>query len=132
MLLHRKLALNSYSIDTKPITKEIIEQAKDILIVRRDTHIDSLLDKLNEQRVSQIMDAIISGELVTQKFVSDDIQYCKDLGLLSCTSASFEIANPIYKQIIPAVLASKFQEAITQRYQMLCTQRWFFRYGKTP
>ena len=28
---------------TRPITKEVIEQAKDILIARRDTHIDSLL-----------------------------------------------------------------------------------------
>ena len=96
------------------ITKEVNDEAKDVLIMRRDTHIDSLLDKLNEQRVSQIMDAIISGELVTQNFVSDDIQYCKDLGLLSSTAPSFEIANPIYKQIIPAVLASKFQETITR------------------
>ena len=99
---------------TKPITREIIEQAKDILIVRRDTHIDSLIEKLNEPRVSLIMDAIISGEPVTQEYTSDDVQYCKDLGLLSSTATSFEIANPIYKQIIPAVLASKFQEAITR------------------
>ena len=99
---------------TKPITTEIIERAKDILIVRRDTHIDSLMDKLSESRVWPIMDAIISGEPVTQEYTSDDIQYCKDLGLLSSTAASFEIANPIYKQIIPAVLASKFQEAITR------------------
>ena len=99
---------------TQPITTEIIERAKDILIVRRDTHIDSLIDKLNEPRVSLIMDAIISGEPVTQEYTSDDIQYCKDLGLLSSTAESFKIANPIYKQIIPAVLASKVQEAITR------------------
>ena len=98
----------------QPITKEIIEQAKDILILRRDTHIDSLIDKLNEERVSQLIDAILSGEAVTQNFSVDDIQYCRDLGILSGTAATLEIANPIYKQIIPAVLASKFQPLITQ------------------
>ena len=64
--------------------------------------------------MSQIMDAIISGEPVSQEFAADDIQYCKDLGLLSSTAPSLEIANPIYKQIIPAVLASKFQQTITR------------------
>ena len=76
--------------------------------------IDSLLDKLNENRVSQVIDAIIGGDVNQQKFTSDDIQYCKDLGILSATAPSFEIANPIYKQIIPAVLASKFQQQITK------------------
>lgn len=38
---------------SQPITRELIEKAKDVLIARRDTHIDSLLDKLNEERVSQ-------------------------------------------------------------------------------
>lgn len=37
---------------SQPITKEIIERAKDALIKRRDTHIDSLFDKLSEDRVS--------------------------------------------------------------------------------
>ena len=79
--------------------------------MRRDTHIDSLMDKLNEPRVSPIIDAVISGGTV-QEFSDDDIQYCKDLGLLSTTDQTLEIANPIYKQIIPAALSTKFQRAI--------------------
>ncbi len=96
---------------TQPITEEIINQAKDVLILRRDTHIDSLMDKLNEPRISNIIDAVISGGTV-QEFRDDDVQYCKDLGLLSTTDQTLEIANPIYKQIIPAALCTKFQRAI--------------------
>lgn len=99
----------------QPITGEIIERAKDILILRRDTHIDSLIDKLNEPRVARVFDAIMGGDL--HGFKKDDVQYCKDLGLLSSIAPSLEIANPLYKQIIPAVLASEFQEriALTER-----------------
>ena len=96
---------------TQPITEEIINRAKDVLVLRRDTHIDSLMDKLNEPRVSPIIDAVISGGAI-QEFNNDDIQYCKDLGLLSTADQTLEIANPIYKQIIPAALSTKFQRAI--------------------
>ncbi len=99
---------------SKAITKEIIEDAKDILIKRKDTHIDSLLDKLNESRVAAVIDAIISGAVTSQQFTADDVQYCNDLGLLSSTAQNYQIANPIYQQIIPAVLASKFQESIAK------------------
>lgn len=98
---------------SQPITEAIIELAKDVLALRRDTHIDSLMDKLNEARISPIIDAIMSGGGEYLDFTKDDVQYCKDLGLLSATAPSLEIANPIYKQIIPAVFASKFQETIT-------------------
>ena len=98
---------------SKAITKEIIERAKDTIILRRDTHIDSLLDKLNEPRVAAVIDSIISGSVTTQQFSKDDELYCIDLGILSSTADTLEIANPIYKQIIPAVLASKFQHRIT-------------------
>jgi hypothetical protein len=97
---------------TRPITVEIINQAKDTLILRRDTHIGSLLEKLKEPRVCSVIDAMISGGSI-QGLSNDDIQYCKDLGLLSTTDQMPEIANPIYKQIIPAILASEFQERIT-------------------
>src|SRR5436190_12177134 len=46
---------------SKIITKEIIEQAKETLILRRDTHIDVLVDRLAEPRVRNIIDAIIAG-----------------------------------------------------------------------
>ncbi|MFM7191706.1 MAG: ATP-binding protein, partial [Microcystaceae cyanobacterium] len=39
---------------TQPITREIIDQAKEILIQRQDTHLDSLAERLREERVKTI------------------------------------------------------------------------------
>ncbi len=91
------------------ITKEVIERAKDQLILRMDTHINALIDKLYEPRVSTIIDAIISGS--DQLFFNpDDIQYVRDLGLIK--ENSWEIANPIYQQVIPRALTHVMQELI--------------------
>jgi len=95
---------------TIPINKEIIERSKRHLILRRDTHIDSLIDKLNEERVIPIMDAIISSESPFEAFKMDDVQYLRDLGLIA--PDSFAIANPIYMEIIPRELTRTTQERI--------------------
>jgi len=92
------------------ITKQDIEQAKNQLIFRRDTHIDSLVDKLSEPRVIPIIDAILSGEEAARNFPPDDVQYLRDLGLVA--QNSFCIANPIYKEIIPRELTWVTQGAI--------------------
>lgn len=99
---------------SQEITKTDIEQAKELLIARRDTHIDSLVDKLNEPRVKGVIDAIISGSVTKPTFLDDDIQYTTDLGLISATMGNLAIANPIYQEITPAVLATKFQKSIVE------------------
>lgn len=94
----------------KPISKEVIEHAKEQLIARRDTHFQSLIDRLREPRVRDIIDAIISGAEPTS-FNPDNIEYVRDLGLLK--EKSWEIANPIYQQIIPRELTYVLQDLIS-------------------
>jgi hypothetical protein len=98
---------------TQEITAAIIEKAKNQLILRQDTHIDSLLDKLNEKRVLGIIDAIISGKSEISTFNSDDVQYVYDLGLIK--KDGFEIANPIYQEIIPRALTSILQKMVPDK-----------------
>ncbi|MBM3198361.1 MAG: ATP-binding protein [Chlamydiae bacterium] len=95
-----------------PITKEILEQAKEALIKRCDTHIDALLDRLQEPRVRDIIDALLSGGGEDQEFPPDDLQYVQDLGLIA--SQGLVIANPIYQEVIPRALASAKQRSIVQ------------------
>ena len=64
-----------------PITREHILQAKEILIARQDTHLDSLAEKLREQRVKNIIEPILSGQVLGDT-PADDRQYLIDLGLL--------------------------------------------------
>ena len=89
-----------------PITVDLVNQAKEILIKRQDTHLDSLAERLREDRVRVIIQPILSGqELVNMP--EDDLRFVLDLGLCSQDSrGGIQIANPIYREIIPKVLAS--------------------------
>ncbi|MEB3272250.1 MAG: AAA-like domain-containing protein [Prochlorothrix sp.] len=87
------------------ITLEIVEQAKEILIQRQDTHLDSLAERLNEPRVQLIIEPMLSGqELPNPPW--DDIQYLLDLGLCTQTQRGLEIANPIYREVLPRCLSA--------------------------
>ena len=86
-----------------PITVELINQAKEILIKRQDTHLDSLAERLREDRVRAIIQPILAGSELTD-VPQDDIRYVLDLGL--CTNQhGLQIANPIYQEVLPRVLA---------------------------
>ena len=85
------------------ITVELINQAKEILIKRQDTHLDSLAERLREDRVRAIIQPILAGLELTD-VPQDDIRYVLDLGL--CTNQhGLQIANPIYQEVLPRVLA---------------------------
>lgn len=98
------------------ITREILFKAKNQLILRRDTHLDSLVEKLKEKRVKRIVQAIINGENLLYDILVDDIAYVRDLGIVS-QSSPLEFANPIYAEIIPRVMASPIQESIPKEIQ---------------
>jgi hypothetical protein len=63
------------------ITAKHIHQAKEILIARQDTHLDSLAKRLREPRVKAIIEPILAG-LALGDTPDDDRQYLVDLGLL--------------------------------------------------
>src|SRR6185295_11568901 len=95
-----------------PVEATHIEQAKEILIERRDTHLDSLIDRLREPRVRRIIEPILAGELLSPDVLDDDMQFVKDLGLVASGPAGLEIANPIYREVIPRALAWVVQESL--------------------
>ena len=89
---------------TKPITVEMFRQAKESLILRRDTHLDQLTDKLKEDRVKRIIEPILKGEDETIDAPTDEVQYVIDLGLVERSKNGLVISNSIYKEIIPREL----------------------------
>ena len=98
-----------------PITKDIIERAKETLIKRRDTHLDVLVDRLQEPRVCNIIDAIITGIDTSRNFPTDDIQYVLDLGLVARIENNLVIANPIYQEVLPRELTYSTQLTMPQQ-----------------
>ena len=100
---------------SRPITAESMEQAKENLILRRETHLDQLADKLKEERVRRVIEPILVGESFDTGFNEDDVQYVIDLGLVRRDpGGALTIANGIYKEIIPRVLSFGTQMGITQ------------------
>jgi DNA polymerase III delta prime subunit len=95
-----------------PITTEHILQAKEILIQRQDTHLDSLAERLRENRVKAIIEPILAGQELSVT-PNDDRQYLVDLGLLIRDPAGgLAIANPIYREVLPRVLALGPQDSL--------------------
>ncbi len=95
-----------------PVTKADVAQAREILIERRDTHLDSLVDKLREERVRAVIEPIMIGSISMDATYNDDFAYVRDLGLVDITGGTRRIANPIYQEIIPRVLNHQVQTAI--------------------
>lgn len=91
---------------TQAISQTHVESAKEVLIQRRDTHLDSLAERLREERVRQLLVPMIAGDLLPD-LPDDDIRYVLDLGLMeNRPGEGLVIANPIYSQIIPRVLTN--------------------------
>ena len=100
---------------SREILPEHVEQAIENIILRRETHIDSLLDKLEEPRVCRIVEPMILGELEDFDPMDSDAQFVLDLGLIRRRNGSLEPANPIYSEVIIRTLNLRDQHAIQQR-----------------
>jgi hypothetical protein len=99
------------------ITAEIIGRASENLILRRDTHLDQLVDKLQEPRVQRVIEPILAGVDLEKKVPADDIQYVIDLGLIRRGDKGIDIANAIYREIIPRELTWVTQLAFESTQQ---------------
>lgn len=95
-----------------PITQSDVERAKESLIRRRDTHLDSLGERLREVRVRRIIEPMLSGEHLGE-VPSDDRRYVIELGLLERgEGGAFQVSNPIYAQIIPRELTEGIEDSL--------------------
>lgn len=89
---------------TLPVTPAHVDVAKKTLIDRRDTHFDSLAERLREPRVRKIIEPILEGGVLPD-MPEDDLLYALDLGLIRRTETEgVVIANPIYAEMIGEAL----------------------------
>ncbi len=111
---------------TKIITLKEVTQAREELIQRRDTHLDSLIDKLREPSVKAVAEAVIAGNVPDFDNLNDAIAYTRDLGLIA-PNAPVRFANPIYREIVPRVLSFGFHEMLPQE---MVEPQWYIKEGK--
>ena len=98
---------------SRPITLDAVQEARERLILRRDTHLDQLADKLREPRVRRVIEPLLSGG-PPDVISGEDISYARDIGLVS-PSDPLEIANPIYREVIPRELTSAAQSMVPNK-----------------
>ena len=105
--LGRELCFEEFAVpQDQEVTEADVENAIEILIKRRDVHLDQLAHKLMEPKVMPIIQKILLGERVDihHDSIVEDKQYLIDLGLVKEGKNGLEIANEIYREIIPREL----------------------------
>ncbi|HQF56183.1 MAG TPA: ATP-binding protein, partial [Fibrobacteria bacterium] len=88
-----------------------IEAAKEALIKSRAVHIDSLAERLRDPKVKRVIQPILAGDSTIILGESDpDVQLVMDLGLIRF-SDGWEIANPIYREVLIRTLNVNYQQS---------------------
>ena len=100
---------------SRTIDEEEIMEAREELILSRQTHLHQLADKLQEERVRRVVEPVLSGEAGNgaEKASPNDVEYVRDLGLLTRRGTA-KIANPIYREVIPRELMYARESEIVQ------------------
>jgi hypothetical protein len=104
-----------------PITADHVDAAKETIILERRTHIDSLLARLREPRVRKVIEPMLTGGRAVHDSLHDDFLYVLGLGLIRRIGGRYEVANPIYREVIPRALS------FDQQMQISTDRAWYVR-----
>jgi hypothetical protein len=97
---------------TTAITLDNVIKARQILIGRMDTHLDSLAERLRESRIRRIIAPMIAGESLPE-ISEEDQRYVTDLGILrQDVNGGLVVANPTYREVILRSLASSSRASL--------------------
>ena len=94
---------------SRAIEVDDIYTAREELILSRRTHLDQLAHKLEEERVRQVVEPLLSGGEVRHH--ARDLEYVRDLGLIAAADPP-RIANPIYREVVPRELGYVLQSSL--------------------
>ena len=82
--------------------------ARERLILEGPAHFGQIEQRLREERVRRVLDPILAGVDPEPDFDGDDLRYVRDLGLIA-TAPPVRLANPIYGEVIPRLLADEVE-----------------------
>ena len=99
---------------TETVTLTHIEEARQQMILARETHLDALAERLKEPGVRSVIEPIITGEMKPNMATSDAFRLCLDLGLVALERGTPIIANPIYREVITRQLTFGQQTALPE------------------
>jgi hypothetical protein len=96
------------------VTVEHVEAARQQMIEARETHLDTLSERLRDPRIKRVIQAIITGDTNTPLGRSEhDVALTMDLGLIVWDKIKgFVIANPVYEEILTRHLNSAYHDSV--------------------
>lgn len=97
----------------RPVTSAQVGAAKERLICARACHLESLETVLRDPRVQRAIEPMVAGTFrdTGGRELHKDLAYARDLGLVAASNP-VRIANPIYNEVIPSVLAGQLASRV--------------------
>jgi hypothetical protein len=96
------------------VTLEHIKQAREQMILARETHLDALAVRLEDPQIRSVMESLITGEPDPFLAEGEPFRICLDLGLVTIERGTPMVANPIYREVIARHITYGTQLAIPQ------------------
>jgi hypothetical protein len=96
---------------TETVELKHVVEAREQMVEARETHLDSLVYRMQDAAVKPVVEAVISGEMdMNLNLDSPGVQQAMDLGLVTYdTKKGLTISNPIYTEILTRVVNSAMQ-----------------------
>jgi hypothetical protein len=85
---------------TETVTIEHIREAREQMILARETHLDALAYRLEDPSVRKLLETFFAGEMDLNLADSESFRLCMDLGLVAIEDGAPVIANPIYREVL--------------------------------
>ena len=102
--------LDETSAETLTITN--VKEAREQMILARETHLDALSYRLEDPRIRKIMESLIIGKSDPLLSESEGFRLCLDLGLVTRVNGSPSVANPLYREVLARQLTTGPQDAL--------------------
>jgi ASC-1-like (ASCH) protein len=99
--LFKRATLQILDADSnETVTLEYINQAREQMILARETHLDVLVWRIKDPQIRKIMETLLSGRIDTELGENEAFRQCLDLGLVAYDDGEITIANPIYREVL--------------------------------
>ena len=96
------------------VTLDHILQAREQMILGRETHLESLAYRIKDERVRKVIETILTGDSDPDLGESRGLEICQDLGLVVIERGTPKVANPIYQEILARQISYGPQLAILE------------------
>jgi len=104
--------LNEESTET--VTLEHVKEAREQMVLARETHLDALTYRMENPGIRKIMESLMTGASDPFLAESEEFRLCLDLGLVAKERGTPSVANPIYREVLARHLTYSPQLAIPE------------------